>query len=67
VHPEAKTMSRKNGPEPFYRPKKNRWYVEIDGKHINLGPDEEQARVRWHQLMAGRGVGATRGRRRTTP
>jgi integrase len=46
-------MSKKNGPEPFYRPKKNRWYVEIDGRHINLGPDEARARVRWHQLMAG--------------
>src|SRR5215207_5164988 len=53
VHPEANAMSRKNGPEPFFRPKKNRWYVEIDGRHINLGPDEAQARVRWHQLMAG--------------
>jgi integrase len=46
-------MSKKNGPEPFFRPKKNRWYVEIDGKHVNLGPDEAQARVRWHQVMSG--------------
>ena len=46
-------MSKKNGPEPFFRPKKNRWYVEIDGKHVNLGPDESQARIRWHQIMAG--------------
>jgi integrase len=46
-------MSKKNGPEPFFRPKKNRWYVEVDGKHVNLGPDEAQARVRWHQVMAG--------------
>jgi hypothetical protein len=40
------------GRNPFHRPKKNRWSVEIDGKHINLGPDEAQARVRWHRLMA---------------
>jgi integrase len=46
-------MSKKNGPEPFFRPKKNRWYVEINGKHVNLGPDEDVARVRWHQLMSG--------------
>ncbi|OWK42087.1 tyrosine-type recombinase/integrase [Fimbriiglobus ruber] len=46
-------MSKKNGPEPFFRPKKNRWYVEVGGKHVNLGPDEAQARVRWHQIMAG--------------
>jgi integrase len=46
-------MSKKNGPEPFFRPKKNRWYVQIDGKQINLGPDEDVARVRWHQLMSG--------------
>src|SRR5581483_10965692 len=46
-------MSKKNGPEPFFRPKKNRWYVEIGGKHVNLGPDEKQAWVRWHQIMGG--------------
>jgi integrase len=46
-------MSKKNGPEPYYRPKKKRWYVQIGGKQINLGPDEAQAKVRWHQLMAG--------------
>lgn len=46
-------MSKKNGPEPFFRPKKNRWYVQIGGKHVNLGPDEAAARVRWHQLMSG--------------
>lgn len=49
-------MSKKNGPEPFFRPKKNRWYVEVDGKQVNLGPDEAQARVRWHQIMAGAGA-----------
>lgn len=46
-------MSKKNGPEPFFRPRKNRWYVELHGKQVNLGPDEEQARVRWHQVMGG--------------
>lgn len=46
-------MSKKNGPEPFFRPKKNRWYVQLDGKQVNLGPDEATARVRWHQIMSG--------------
>jgi integrase len=46
-------MSKKNGPEPYFRPKKNRWYVQVGGKQINLGPDEAQAKIRWHQLMAG--------------
>ena len=39
-------MSKKNGPDPFFRPKKNRWYVRIDGRQINLGRDEATARVR---------------------
>src|SRR4051812_42755046 len=30
-------------PEPFYRPRKKRWYVQIDGKHVNLGPHPEGA------------------------
>jgi site-specific recombinase XerD len=54
-------MSKANGPEPFYRPRKKRWYVQIGGKQINLGPDESVARQRWHQIMAGAPVsGPTR-------
>jgi len=41
-------------PKPFFRPKKNRWYVELDGKHINLGPDEQAARAKYHEIMAAR-------------
>jgi len=37
-------------PKPFYRPKKNRWY----GKHVNLGPDEQAAYARYHEIMAER-------------
>ena len=59
-------MSKKNGPEPFFRPKKNRWYVQLNGKHVNLGPDEAQARVRWHQLMAGTPVATARTDTSTT-
>jgi integrase len=41
-------------PKPFFRPKRDRWYVELDGKQVNLGPDEETAFKRYHEIMAGR-------------
>jgi len=41
-------------PKPFFRPKKNRWYVQLRGKHVNLGPDREAAFRRYHELMAER-------------
>jgi len=42
-------------PKPFFRPKKNRWYVQLDGKQINLGPDEAAAFRRYHEVMSERG------------
>ncbi|HEX3151161.1 MAG TPA: tyrosine-type recombinase/integrase [Gemmataceae bacterium] len=41
-------------PKPFFRPKKNRWYVQLDGKHVNLGPDETEAIRQYHKVMAER-------------
>jgi integrase len=41
-------------PKPFFRPKKNRWYVQLDGKHVNLGPDKDAAFRRYYELMAER-------------
>jgi integrase len=41
-------------PQPFYRPKKKRWYVQLDGKHVNLGPDEQRAWAQYHEIMAER-------------
>ena len=41
-------------PKPFFRPKKDRWYVQLDGKQINLGPDRDVAFDRYHALMADR-------------
>lgn len=38
-------------PQPFFRPKKNRWYVQLDGKHVNLGPDEKAAWEKYHAVM----------------
>ncbi len=39
-------------PKPFFRPKKNRWYVQLDGKHVNLGPDRDAAFDRYHKIMS---------------
>lgn len=39
-------------PKPFWRPKKGRWYVQLSGKHVNLGPDRDEAFRRYHKLMA---------------
>src|SRR5262245_2147356 len=41
-------------PKPFFHPKKNRYYVQLDGKQINLGPEEEEAFRRYHKLMSER-------------
>jgi integrase/recombinase XerC len=41
-------------PKPFFRPRKNRWYVQLDGKQVNLGPDEKEAFRRYHEVMAAR-------------
>lgn len=41
-------------PKPFWRPQKGRWYVQLDGKHINLGPDKDSAFRRYYDLMAAR-------------
>jgi integrase len=42
-------------PKPFFRPKKQRWYVQLAGKHVNLGSDEADAFRRYHALMAEHG------------
>jgi hypothetical protein len=41
-------------PKPFFRSKKNRWYVQLDGKHVNLGPDRADAFRRYYEIMAAR-------------
>lgn len=41
-------------PKPFYREPRRLWYVQIDGKQINLGRDEAEAHRRYHELMANR-------------
>lgn len=44
-------------PKPFFRPKKNRWYVQLDGKHVNLGPDRDSAFLRYHEVMRQHAAG----------
>ncbi|MDB5307702.1 MAG: hypothetical protein JWO38_1904 [Gemmataceae bacterium] len=46
-------MSKKNGPEPFFRPSRGLWYVQYQGRQYNLGPDEKAARIRCHQILGG--------------
>ena len=41
-------------PKPFFRKPRKRWYVQLDGKQINLGPDKEAAFDRYHELMRER-------------
>ncbi len=38
-------------PKPFFRQTRNLWYVQVQGKQINLGSDREQAFQRYHELM----------------
>jgi integrase len=40
-------------PKPFYRKQTRSFYVQLDDRQINLGPDEAEAYRRWHLLMAG--------------
>jgi integrase len=41
-------------PKPFYRKQTKSWYVQIGAKQINLGRDEDKAKEKYHELMAGR-------------
>src|SRR5580765_5528672 len=41
-------------PEPFFRAPRGLWYVQLDGKQINLGPDKQAAWDRYDILMGER-------------
>lgn len=41
--------------KPFYRESRRLWYVQLDGRQINLGSDEKEAWRRYHEMMADRG------------
>jgi integrase len=38
-------------PKPFYREKRDLWYVQIHGKQVNLGSDKELAFKKYHEIM----------------
>ena len=44
-------------PQPFYKHSRNTWYLEVDGKQHNLGPDREEAFALYHELMVAHGQG----------
>ena len=39
-------------PKPFYKKARSLWYVQIDNKQINLGPNEDAAFQQYHKLMS---------------
>lgn len=41
-------------PKPFFRLQTRCWYVQLGKKQINLGPDEEAAWEKYHELMLQR-------------
>jgi hypothetical protein len=41
-------------PKPFFRPARGVWYVQIDERQHNLGPDEAAAFKAYHALMQHR-------------
>jgi hypothetical protein len=38
-------------PKSFFRKSRGVWYVQIEGKQHNLGPDQKKAFDRYHELM----------------
>ena len=38
--------------KPWFRKSNKRWYVEVDGKQVNLGPNKKEAHRLFHELMA---------------
>jgi hypothetical protein len=39
-------------PKPWYRDDRQAWFVTIRGERHNLGPDEQEAKREFHELMA---------------
>ncbi len=38
-------------PKPFFRQNRGLWYVQLDGKQVNLGADRDEVFARYHKLM----------------
>jgi hypothetical protein len=39
-------------PKPFFRTARRAWYVQLGGKQISLGCDQDAAFRRYHKLMS---------------
>ena len=39
-------------PKPWFRKERQAWFVQMDGRQVNLGPDRQEAIDRYHALMA---------------
>ena len=42
-------------PKPWYRKDRDAWFVTINGRRFNLGPDRDAAHTRFHELMLSGG------------
>jgi hypothetical protein len=42
----------KKFPKPWFRPKRGVWYVTLDGKQVNLGPDRDAAFEEYKRLLS---------------
>src|SRR5688572_5532314 len=38
-------------PKPWFRKDRDAWFVTINGRRFNLGPDRDAAHDRFHELM----------------
>src|SRR5262245_32761587 len=38
-------------PKPWFRKDRDAWFVTINGRRFNLGPDRDTAHKRFHELM----------------
>jgi len=38
-------------PKPYFRKSRGLWYVQLDGRQINLGRDRDDAFQQYHRLM----------------
>jgi integrase len=38
-------------PRPFFKASRGRWYLQIGPKQFNLGPDEDEAFKKYHEIM----------------
>jgi hypothetical protein len=40
--------------QPFFRRDRGLWYVQLDGRQLNLGADRDAAFAEYHRIMANR-------------